>query len=348
MGESGIARWTTDTVARWRIPPADASADAVDEVPGTIKAVQKVDTKLRILLQSTKLAAKIGDLKGAEGMQGLGFRRDGPQQQRVSSEGQSQTTFEVRLVEIAIDGVGQGTTRDDTKTRTAKVLWTVRGDEPLITATLTDQEALLGAEAPFATIANQSSQSKLASRSTGTESVPSTSPAAQAAIAPRGRRRAPHFSWAQTGDTVTIAFVLPSWITKSHIRAHFSLSALSLSFTQEALNLLGTSSSAKITEIGEASTHGSSHDDDDDDDLTHAAQMIASGRYVSRSTWAEIDPTGSLWTLERARGMSLLTLHLEKKHEGTRWMQVFADRTGTHSRNRNLSSAERAIRVKRS
>ncbi|SNX81912.1 uncharacterized protein MEPE_00617 [Melanopsichium pennsylvanicum] len=200
-------------------------------------------------------------------------------------------------------------------------------------AKLEEQESLLAAEAPFSSFGEPSSQ--LSTDIAGPSSA--ISPASEWNPTSRGRRQAPHFSWAQTGDTVTIAFTLPPWITKSHIRAHFSLGALSVSFTQEALDLLNAPASAAITEI-DTKVAGPS---DANDELTNAARMIASGRYVSRSTWAEIDPTGSVWTVEKASKMSLLTLHLEKRHEGTRWMQVFANRTGTRpDRKRNFADSE--------
>ncbi|CDS00147.1 uncharacterized protein SPSC_01832 [Sporisorium scitamineum] len=334
LGEGGVVRWTGGTQTRWGMP-----------TEGTIKACSKVGGKIRVLLQSTKTTTS-GVGKAKEGMQGLGFQSSSQQVANSSKDGQqarSSTMFQVQLVEIddsdAAASTGLDEHGDEQPVRVAELLWTIQGEEPLITAKLHEQETLLGAEAPFTSIQGSTSRTGPTTQPTEAGTSSNTAIISQAAAAPRGRRRAPHFSWAQTGDTITLAFALPPWITKSHIRAHFSLSALSLSFTQEALTLLSTSSlTAKITEIDNSTASAAKADEDDD--LTHAARMIASGRYVSRSTWTEIDPTGSVWTLERSRGLSLLTLHLEKRHEGTRWMQVFADRTGGGNRNRNRNYGE--------
>ncbi|SJX60628.1 uncharacterized protein SRS1_11850 [Sporisorium reilianum f. sp. reilianum] len=330
LGDSGVVRWTSGIETRWKIPSK-----------GTIKACNKVDSKTRILLQSIKTTTS-EVAKAKEGMQGLGFKPSAQQVAGGSKDGQpgrSSTIFQVQLVEIDDSGSAASTGASEDALRDAKLLWTVQGEEPLIIAKLDEQDTLLGAEAPFASVQGETGRTSTAPQpaAAGTSSDATTVSSSEAVS--RGRRRAPHFSWAQTGDTVTLAFALPPWITKAHVRAHFSLGALSLSLTQEALTLLATSkSTAKITEI-DTVTAGAIQAEENDD-LTHAARMIASGRYVSRSTWAEIDPTGSVWTLERSRGLSLLTLHLEKKHEGTRWMQVFADRIGTGHRSRNHNYGE--------
>lgn len=332
LGENAAVRWTGELKARRRIPLGE---DAISGA--TIKACKKVGGKIRVLVQCTKTVATLE--KAKEGMQGLGFQRDAQQQTEGSKEGRSghsKTTFEVRLVEIDED---ETTGQDSAEIiKTAKLLWSVQGEEPLLMAKLEEQVSLLGAEAPFSSVEATPSHSAISSQPGIGGASSSVTSTPHANVVSRGRRRAPHFSWAQTGDTVTIAFTLPSWITKSHIRAHFSLGALSLSFTQEALTLLSTAASgAKIAEIDSDAVNAA---EEADDDLGNAARMIASGRYVSRSTWGEIDPTGSSWTLERTRGMSLVTLHLEKRHEGTRWMQVFADRTGTRASGRNRNYAD--------
>ncbi|SOV02336.1 uncharacterized protein UDID_00879 [Ustilago sp. UG-2017a] len=327
VGENGGVLWISESETKWRLPLVeDADRGA------RIKACKRIDGKVRLLIQSTKTVA--ASVSGKAGMQGLGFQNAASQQandSKAAKPGSSQTLFKVQLFELDETTEKEDDAQD---TKTAGLLWSIEGEEPLITATLGEQEVLLGSEAPFHQPEGKQFHAGNATNiPQPNESFPIAAPAAQTTTASRGRRRAPHFSWAQTSDTVTIAFALPSWINKSHIRAHFSLGALSLSFTQDALDLLDapSASSAKITELDT----GAAAEQKDEDDLTHAARMIASGRYVSRPTCAEIDPTGSLWTVERARGMSLLTLHLEKRHEGTRWMQVFANRTGSRPSRRN-------------
>ncbi|EPQ29114.1 uncharacterized protein PFL1_03402 [Pseudozyma flocculosa PF-1] len=144
-------------------------------------------------------------------------------------------------------------------------------------------------------------------------------------------RMPPHYSWAQTTDTLTVAFSLPADIAKADIRVHFSLKGISLSLADDQPRIVELS--VKESEPPAGATQAD--DKVTDDPLQHAADLIRSGRYLSRALWGDIDPTGSVWTWERVIGhagvlkgnpMGVLTLHLEKKHEGTRWTQVFADR----------------------
>lgn len=312
--EHRSARWISAEERRWKV-----------ERRGTIKASRRSESKIHVLIQSTKTITV--DAESAnEGMQGLGFQPSSQKSgaSKTEQSARSSTVFDVRLVELDLaDPASTGSDKDDADVMSdATLLWEVRGEEPLIMASLDEQHTLLGAEARFISLRDTINQSKDTTTSFKDTSTSSDTNPPSPVVA--SRRPAPHFSWAQTSDTLTLAFALPSWITTSHVRAHFSLSALSLSFTQDALTLLNTPSSSRITEIN---TDTSQTATGQDDELTRAARMIASGRYTSRSTWGEIDPTGSVWTLERAKRVSLLTLHLEKKHQGTRWMQVFGDRT---------------------
>ncbi|KAK7690086.1 hypothetical protein QCA50_006732 [Cerrena zonata] len=49
-------------------------------------------------------------------------------------------------------------------------------------------------------------------------------------------------------------------------------------------------------------------------------------RYTGKSLWDGIQPSTSFWTFDRQadQKFGLLTLHLDKQHDGTRWSQVFA------------------------
>ncbi|KAJ9476589.1 CS domain-containing protein [Pseudozyma hubeiensis] len=313
---AGAVRWISGAETR----------STVDE-GYTIKGCKRVGSKIRALLQRSR---KAEGGAGREDMQGLGYPKGAQSAERSNTEPKSGsgTTFEVQLVEL--DGVESAAVElqeGGHETQTATVLWSAQGEEPLIMAKVDEQQVLLGAEASFRTNSGRSTAAaelKEPSRSGTSKAATEPPPAIPS------RRPAPHYSWAQTSDTITLAFAIPGWISTSHIRAHFSLSALSLSLTQEALALLDApTSTSRLVEI-DAETGSAAVAQDDD--LTRSARMIASGRYVSRSTWGEIDPTGSVWTLERAKGVSMLTLHLEKKHGGTRWVQVFADRSGSRKR----------------
>ena len=105
----------------------------------------------------------------------------------------------------------------------------------------------------------------------------------------------PPYSWTQTSDSVTVAFPLPSTTPKSAIR---------VTFTKKALNLFLLS----------------------DAQLESSSSPIPLPRYIAKSFWDGIQASTSFWTWDKAgeKSFGLLTLHLDKQHEGTRWSQVFA------------------------
>ncbi|WFD18136.1 hypothetical protein MCAP1_000348, partial [Malassezia caprae] len=125
----------------------------------------------------------------------------------------------------------------------------------------------------------------------------STVPVSAAPLPPL--EKAP-YTWTQTDDTVMVALALPEHVRSEHIRAHFSLHGLSVS--------LAAASAPGTTTTGE--------------------QALRDGKFTSQSVWAQLDPTASVWTLEAGASMQLLTLHLAKAHEGTRWPHVFAHDDG--------------------
>ena len=104
----------------------------------------------------------------------------------------------------------------------------------------------------------------------------------------------PPYSWTQTSDSVTVAFPLPSTTPKS---------AIKVAFTPKALNLL----------ISDAS-------------LQADASPVPLPRYIAKLFWDGIQASTSFWTWDKEgeKSFGLLTLHLDKQHEGTRWSQVFA------------------------
>jgi len=70
-------------------------------------------------------------------------------------------------------------------------------------------------------------------------------------------------------------------------------------------------------------------------DLTNDAPILQGTslpRYSAKKLWDGISPSSSFWTLDREaeRTFGVLSLHLEKTNEGTRWLQVFAN-SGTGS-----------------
>lgn len=100
----------------------------------------------------------------------------------------------------------------------------------------------------------------------------------------------PPYSWTQTSDSVTVAFPLRSTTLKSDIHVRFTTRTLDL-------NVSSVSTTDPMPPT-----------------------------YTSKEFWDGILPSTSYWTWDREGGSSfgLLTLYLDKQHEGTKWMQVFA------------------------
>ncbi|KAL5525765.1 hypothetical protein ACEPAG_7102 [Sanghuangporus baumii] len=107
----------------------------------------------------------------------------------------------------------------------------------------------------------------------------------------------PPYSWTQTSDSVTVAFPLLYNVPKSAIHVTLTAKTLSLLIKHE---------------------------------LPTSFQLP---RYSLKELWDSINPSSSLWTWDREadREFGLLTLHLEKQNQGTRWAQVFASAGRTAS-----------------
>jgi hypothetical protein len=130
--------------------------------------------------------------------------------------------------------------------------------------------------------------------------------------------RPPPYSWTQTSDSITIAFPLPSTTLKSQIHVQMS---------SRNLTLL----------IQDPDGHISPPPPSDNT----PKYTVPLPRFALKQFWDGIDSSGSFWTWDRegerskdradqVHTVGLLTLHLEKQHEGTRWPHVFASvGTGT-------------------
>lgn len=121
-----------------------------------------------------------------------------------------------------------------------------------------------------------------------------------------GAIRPPPYSWTQTNDEVTIAFPLPSTTEKSNIKVSFSSRTLTVHVQTDEL-----------------------------------AASVAPPRYSMKQLWDNIQPSTSFWTWDRQaeNSFGLLTLHLDKQNDGTRWMHVFAS-TGTSVNPEDKSDVE--------
>lgn len=170
----------------------------------------------------------------------------------------------------------------------AQCVWTVRGDENVRWAHTDGAVYVLGAEAPF--------------RADGdaTRAAAATPAADEAAATEAVAPAAAPYAWTQTPDTVMLAFSLPRSTDKAEVRCHFSPRGMSLSLA---------AAEARVWAL--------------DDPQPEA--LLRRGAYQSRALWADIDPDASVWTWEAVGDAMLLSVHLAKRHEGTRWPAVFAE-----------------------
>jgi hypothetical protein len=101
----------------------------------------------------------------------------------------------------------------------------------------------------------------------------------------------PPYSWTQTSDSITVAIPLPSATTKDIIRVAFSPKTLTVHIDYRA------------------------------------STSIPIPRYSAKELWDTISPSSCFWTWDKEaeRVYGVLTLHMEKQLEGTRWMQLFSD-----------------------
>ncbi|THH12201.1 hypothetical protein EW146_g7784 [Bondarzewia mesenterica] len=102
-------------------------------------------------------------------------------------------------------------------------------------------------------------------------------------------QKPPPYAWTQDSEELTVVFPLPASTLKSDIHVLFSPQTLT------------------------AIVHGES------------SETVPIPHYSAARLWGSITPSSSFWTWD-AQGTSaygLLALHLEKQHEGTRWLHVF-------------------------
>ncbi|KAF8158373.1 hypothetical protein B0H34DRAFT_657026, partial [Crassisporium funariophilum] len=103
----------------------------------------------------------------------------------------------------------------------------------------------------------------------------------------------PPYSWTQTSDSVTVAFPLPSSTQTKQIKVLFTVQTLTI----------------HVVPAEEGADPG-----------------MPIPHYSAKALWDSINTTSSFWTWDREGDgkCGVLTLHMEKKHDGTRWMHVFA------------------------
>ncbi|KAG2129105.1 hypothetical protein DEU56DRAFT_982371 [Suillus clintonianus] len=103
--------------------------------------------------------------------------------------------------------------------------------------------------------------------------------------------RPPPYSWTQTSDSVTVAFPLPATTPTSSIKVTFSQKTLTVH------------------------VQSTSH-----------VEGVPLPRYSAKQLWDGIQTSTSFWTWDREgeHSFGLLTLHLDKQREDSRWMHIFA------------------------
>ncbi|GAA6063273.1 hypothetical protein JCM10212_004288 [Sporobolomyces blumeae] len=133
------------------------------------------------------------------------------------------------------------------------------------------------------------------------------------------------FSWTQDKSSLTVAFPIPSDTPTSSIRITFSRLFLTLHIGSASSVVKGTSSSSSPGPTAQPRQ-------------SHAFELP---RISHKKWWAEIDPHTSVWTFDReAEGrdstFGILTLHLEKRFEGTKWSDVFETTTTKDDADRDV------------
>ena len=119
------------------------------------------------------------------------------------------------------------------------------------------------------------------------------------------------YSWMQTSDTVITTFPLPSNTPKTSIKVIFTTQTLTVHVDTSTLQ-----------------------NSDNQTPIPH---------YTTKALWDDVNPSSCFWTWDREaeKAYGLLTLHLEKKNEDTRWMQVFsASVTGTQGNHGEFEDME--------
>ncbi|CAA7261514.1 unnamed protein product [Cyclocybe aegerita] len=103
------------------------------------------------------------------------------------------------------------------------------------------------------------------------------------------------YSWTQTSDSVTVAFPLPDSTPKTKMKVIFTTQTLTLHIDALPLQCGGN-------------------------------PPVPIPHYSVKALWDSVNPSSCFWTWDREaeHAYGILTLHMEKRNEGTRWMQVFA------------------------
>jgi hypothetical protein len=178
---------------------------------------------------------------------------------------------------------------------TPSLLWKKRGSDIPSYVALQDSLWLVAASSPYQDIENPAPPSFVLSPSETT-----CIPRANENLDNGSAQPPPPYSWTQTSDSLTVVFPLPSNTPKSHIHVNIS---------PKYLTVLVQNENPEVS-------------------------PVPLPRFAMRELWDAVDRSTSLWTWDKEgdlpstpgqpRTVGLLTLYLEKVHEGTKWPHVFA------------------------
>ncbi|KAK0560532.1 hypothetical protein OC844_003701 [Tilletia horrida] len=155
------------------------------------------------------------------------------------------------------------------------------------------------------------------------------------------------FTWYQTTDALTITFPLPATLAP----ANFDITIKSHHLTLDLDNL---PDSLRISDVDAPKASTAQEAAQPRASSAVAMARITAGAFRSssedeegRKLWGDVDPSASFWTWERPNPSSRatpeeqeaaighLTLHLEKRHHGTRWPHVFTTAASRRAASRN-------------
>jgi len=211
----------------------------------------------------------------------------------VVESAKAKITFDLAAYSICLPNQQPTTTQV-----TPSLLWKKRGSDIPSYVALQDSLWLVAASSPYRDIEAPAPAQAPA------PFVPSLSeiapiPRANENLDNDSTKLPPPYSWTQTSDSLTVVFPLPSSTPKSHIHVNISSKYLTVLIQNENPD----------------------------------TSLVPLPRFAMRELWGTVDRSTSLWTWDKEgdrpsvpgqpRTVGLLTLHLEKTHEGTKWPHVF-------------------------
>ncbi|KAM0751209.1 hypothetical protein T439DRAFT_356042 [Meredithblackwellia eburnea MCA 4105] len=273
----------------------DAQLRARGVISITVKSIRKEDWKGKKKATGTGTGMSMGETLKADLLSATETRFE-------------LVGFELELPALSLNGEGDGfgAAKQEDKPEKMAVRWKIGSKElPLFVRFEGEEQGeddgyIIGSGDTWEVV--RSSKAIAATLPSSNNRTTSITDSAPAQTSTPTMPRPPPYSWTQDPSSLTVAFAIPSSTPASSIRITFTKHFLTLHVASAAYLLSSSSTSTATT------TPHISH----------------------RKFWAPIDPHTSLWTFDReAEGRDssygVLTLHLEKADEGTRWSLLFAE-----------------------